>query len=177
MLCRRNFSDGRLSLWCISFLYPHEKTFQCFMVWSDKFSKLAGVKRGMRQLCNAHPHNCVRASTQYMHAPTHKQVCTHRRSQICIQIDMRNRVHKKSNCQFLRLVFPHYDHMFSYELQFCKRVCPSDTPTVGPSICWSGRWSVGPLVGPSVGYFFFSGQKWRRRTTYAAYPALLISTI
>ena len=53
------------------------------MVWSDKISKLAGVKWGMRQLCKAHPHNCVRASTQYMrthtnmHASTHAHIHTH----------------------------------------------------------------------------------------------------
>ena len=47
------------------------------MVWSDKISKLAEVKWGMRQLCKAHPHNCVRASTQYMHAPTHAHTHKH----------------------------------------------------------------------------------------------------
>ena len=55
------------------------------MVWSDKISKLAGVKWGMRQLCKAHPHNCVRASTQYMHAPTH----AHTHKHACMQVHTR----------------------------------------------------------------------------------------
>ena len=50
-----------------------------------------------------------------------------------------------------------FTDLFSREPQLYKRVCPS----------------VGPSVGPSVrNLFFFGGQKRRRRTNYAVYPAL-----
>ena len=102
-----------------------------------------------------------------MHAQTFTNMHTNRHAQQSTQ---------KSNCRFLRLVFHHFNHIFSHEPQLCKRESPSVSPMIGPSIGWSVHWSVGPLVGPSVGNLFFSGQKSRRRMTYAVYPALLLST-
>ena len=51
-------------------------------------------------------------------------------------------------------------YLFSREPRLYKRVCPS----VGPSVRWLVCWLVRN--------HFVGGQKQRRQTTYAVYPAL-----
>ena len=59
-----------------------------------------------------HTITCVLVLNTCMHPHTNRYA--HTCTQIRIQIGMRNRVHKKSNCQFLRLVFHHFSPIFTF---------------------------------------------------------------